>query len=173
MCPRGRKPAPQQATALPRWRQKHLCTKRAKTITKKAKTITKGSPQKNMGFFGNFWIFPYIGEGGGLPNPKTFVSSDRSSYSDSGLLYFIIRPQPLFEISSISSNINFFFLQIECRLIIIDPGHIFSLFLSFLSFSLYFSLFSLFFSLFISFICLLLSFSPSFSLPVGKVHKKK
>ena len=29
--------------------------------------------------------------------------------------------QPLFEISSISANIQFFILRIECRLIIIDP----------------------------------------------------
>ena len=33
------------------------------------------------------------------------VSSDRSSYSDGGLLYIYIDPQPLFEISSISANI--------------------------------------------------------------------
>ena len=100
------------------------------------------------------------------------ISSDRSSYRDSGLLLV----QQLFQILSISANIHsFFFLQIECRLIIIDSGHLFlsfSLFFSlFLSFSLYisislyfslfslfFSLFSLFFSLFLSFISLLLSF---------------
>ena len=36
--------------------------------------------------------------------PKNFIiSSDRSSYSDSGLLYNVRRP--LFEISSISANI--------------------------------------------------------------------
>ena len=42
-----------------------------------------------------------------------FVSSDRSSYSDSGLLY-IQQQRPLFEILSISANI---FMQIDNKLI--------------------------------------------------------
>ena len=108
-----------------------------------------------------------------------FVSSDRSSYSDGGLLYK--DPQAaFFEILSISANIFSFFLRIECILIIIDPGHLFlsfslfSLFLSlFLSFSLsflsspFFSLFlsfSLFFSLLSLFFLSFLSLFPSFSL---------
>ena len=43
----------------------------------------------------------------------SFVSSDRSSYSDGGLLY-IIHPRPLFEILSISANIfSFSFCELN------------------------------------------------------------
>ena len=100
-----------------------------------------------------------------------FVSSDRSSYRDSALVLV----QATFQILSLSTNIHsFFFLQIECRVIIIDPGHLFlsiSLFFSlFLSISLYFSISlfylssSLFFSLLLSFLSLFLSFSLFLSL---------
>ena len=37
---------------------------------------------------------------------NTFVSSDRSSYSDSVLLYIQQQQRPLFEILSISANIH-------------------------------------------------------------------
>ena len=49
---------------------------------------------------------------------KKVFSSDRSSYRDSGLLLV----WQLFQILSISAIIHtFFFLRIECRLIMIDP----------------------------------------------------
>ena len=61
------------------------------------------------------------------------------------VIYYIyilyIDPPATFWHFSISANIFiFFFLRIECRLMIIDPGHFFS---HFLSFSLHFSIFSL------------------------------
>ena len=46
-----------------------------------------------------------------------FVSSDRSSYSDGGLLYIYGSAQPLFEISSISANI---YLVLWCSMMIYD-----------------------------------------------------
>ena len=57
-----------------------------------------------------------------------FISSDRSSYSD---IVLVGIHHPVFEILSISAHISSFsFLRIECRLIIIDPGHLFLFFLS-------------------------------------------
>ena len=62
--------------------------------------LIRGGLKKNTGLFGSF-----SQHGGGLLNPKTFVSSDRSSYSDSVLLYIQQQQQrPLFEILSISAN---------------------------------------------------------------------
>ena len=78
-----------------------------------------------------------------------FVSSDRSSYRDSALVLV----QATFQILSISTNIHsFFFLQIECRVIIISlilcslPSFflVVSLFSLFFSWSLFFSFFLLF-----------------------------
>ena len=65
-----------------------------------------------------------------------FASSDRSSYSDSVLLD--IDKAAFWDFKHFCQYILFFFLRIECRLIIIDPGH---LYLLFSLFSLYFSLF--------------------------------